>query len=221
MFHHGNNSLIEEHSNEKIIIKKNALPNNTLFANHSAIIPGGNILAWGNNNLAQLGRPPALPKNAEETRIFKIKSSKRIIRCIKNPERLAAIEPTPSQVPNIPAPTISYQSYDVTPLAGSVRPLSCLEPGMGELTLHYALEQFHGLFSTFKILNKVRLGTARVLVATKGVKKLFEKGPFYGSRHVLSLNVLFFAQFLIFLFSNGGLHGLHDTITPCSQIMRI
>lgn len=118
-------------------------------------IAGGNVLAWGNNNLAQLGRAPANPKESEEKLIFKFKSSKRIIRCINHTDRLMAIDTTPSQVPNIPSPTISYQSYDVTPLAGSIQPLSYIEHSWSDLTLHYALEQFHGLFSTFKILNKV------------------------------------------------------------------
>ncbi|XP_031777146.1 uncharacterized protein LOC100677930 isoform X2 [Nasonia vitripennis] len=119
-----------------------------------AIQPGGNVLAWGNNNFAQLGRAPANPKESEEKLIFKFKSSKRIIRCINPSDRFMAIDMTPSQVSNIPAPIISYQSYDVTPLAGSIQPLSYIEHSLSDLTLHYAFEQFHGLFSTFKILNK-------------------------------------------------------------------
>lgn len=63
----------------------------------------------------------------------------------------------PSQVPNIPAPIISYQSYDVPPLAGVIRPLSVIEKSSGELTLHYALEYFSGLYDSSRIMDKVGL----------------------------------------------------------------
>ena len=61
----------------------------------------------------------------------------------------------PSQVPNIPAPIISYQSYDVPSLAGIVRPLSLIEKSPGELTLNYALEYFCGLYDSSRIIEKV------------------------------------------------------------------
>lgn len=118
---------------------------------------GGNVIAWGNNNLAQLGRAPASPKESEEKLVFKFKSSKRIIRCINPADRMMVIDMKPSQVPTIPAPIISYQTYEVTPLSGLVRPLSYIEHNLSDLTLHYALEQFHGLYGTHKIHNKVYL----------------------------------------------------------------
>ena len=127
---------------------------NVPYLQFDCFVSGGNVLAWGSNNFAQLGRAPANPKE-EEKLIFKFKSSKRIIRCFNHSDRYSVIDTTPNQVPNIPTPTISYQSYDVTPLAGSVRPLSYIESSFSDLTLHYALEQFHGLYSSFKIIKKV------------------------------------------------------------------
>lgn len=120
-------------------------------------ILGGNVIAWGSNNLAQLGRAPIAPKESEEKLVFKFKSSKRIIRCINPNDRMLVIDMKPSQVPSIPAPIISYQTYDVTPLAGLVKPLSYIEHNLSDLTLHYALEQFHGLYGTQKIHNKVNI----------------------------------------------------------------
>lgn len=62
---------------------------------------------------------------------------------------------TPSQVPNIPTPVISYRSYDVTPLAGLVQPLSVVEKSLGETTLHYVLERLNGLYDSAKVMDKV------------------------------------------------------------------
>ncbi|XP_058799619.1 uncharacterized protein LOC131669061 isoform X2 [Phymastichus coffea] len=120
-----------------------------------AIEPGGNVLAWGNNNMAQLGRPPINPNDTDGQRlVVKFKSFKRIIRTINHSDRLTVVDAKPSSVLNIPAPTISYQSYDVTPLAGAVKPLSYIESTLSELSLHYSLEQFFELFGSYKILNK-------------------------------------------------------------------
>ncbi|XP_011499761.1 PREDICTED: uncharacterized protein LOC105363708 [Ceratosolen solmsi marchali] len=120
-----------------------------------AIQPGGNVLSWGNNNLMQLGRTPDKLKQSEDRMNMAFQSSKRTFRNITRFDRLDKVtESMPNQVPNIPSPTISYQSYDVTPLAGSIRPLINIEHNLSDLTLHYALEQFHGLYGSFKILNK-------------------------------------------------------------------
>ena len=110
-------------------------------------------MAWGNNNMAQLGRVPASAKDSiqgPEEKVFLLKSSKRIIRHVAH-----TVVENPIQVPNIPSPTISYQSYDVTPLAGKLRSLYYIDQSYSNLTLHYALEQFNGLYSSSKILEKV------------------------------------------------------------------
>ncbi|KAJ8687906.1 hypothetical protein QAD02_023701, partial [Eretmocerus hayati] len=115
-----------------------------------AIEPGGSIISWGSNDMAQLGRAPAAPKDMSKKLVIRFKSSKQIVRCFNS----MAIDGTPGPVPGIPAPTISYQSYDVAPLAGSLKSLDDLETDLTDLTLHYALEQFHGLYSSAKILDK-------------------------------------------------------------------
>lgn len=122
-----------------------------------AIETGGNVLAWGNNSLAQLGRAP---KEQDERNlkdlVLKFRVSNRIINCIDHLDKLGVgAETTPNEVPHISSPTISYQSYDVTPLAGSVRSLNDVETEPSDYSLHYALEQFHGLYNSAKILNKV------------------------------------------------------------------
>ncbi|XP_057334647.1 uncharacterized protein LOC130673595 [Microplitis mediator] len=117
-----------------------------------AIQPGGTVLAWGSYNSAQLGRPPNKDSNSGNAeKLVLIKSSKRLVRL---PHGAHVVQDTPSQVPNIPTPIITYQSYDVTPLAGRVRPLSLVEKSYGELTLHYVLEQFNGLYDAAKIMDK-------------------------------------------------------------------
>ena len=108
-------------------------------------------MAWGNNNTAQLGHDPKNSKEAEEKGIFRSKS----VRYVSRDHNRLLDYSLPNQVPNIPAPAVSFLCYDVTPLAGSIRPLIYVEPNFGDLTLHYALEQFHGLYSTYKILKKV------------------------------------------------------------------
>ncbi|KAK0092550.1 hypothetical protein PV326_001178 [Microctonus aethiopoides] len=116
-----------------------------------AILPGGNILSWGSNNIAQLGRsPPQESGNVGEKFVF-IKSSKRVVRL---PHEIHLALDTPSQVPNIPNPIITYQSYDVTPLAGRIFPLRLLEESYSDITLHYVLEHFNGVYNTAKIMDK-------------------------------------------------------------------
>ncbi|XP_014210897.1 uncharacterized protein LOC106641130 [Copidosoma floridanum] len=121
-----------------------------------AIETGGSVLAWGNNSLAQLGRTP---KEQDERNlkdlVLKFRVSNRIINCIDHLDKLGiGAETTPNEVPYIPSPTISYQSYDVTPLAGSVMPLKNVEKELSDMTLHYVLEQFHGLYDSATILKK-------------------------------------------------------------------
>ncbi|KAH0535397.1 uncharacterized protein LOC123267719 [Cotesia glomerata] len=117
-----------------------------------AIQPGGTVLAWGSYSSAQLGRPPSKEANSGNAeKLVLIKSSKRVVRL---PHGAHVVQDTPSQVPNIPTPIITYQSYDVTPLAGRVRFLSLVEKTYGELTLHYVLEQFNGLYDAAKIMDK-------------------------------------------------------------------
>ncbi|XP_024936810.1 uncharacterized protein LOC107263725 isoform X2 [Cephus cinctus] len=116
-----------------------------------AVQPGGTVLAWGGNSMAQLGRPPAKDSRASDEKLVLLKSSRRIVRL---PHAAHTAMDTPSQVPNIPTPIITYQSYDITPLAGLVRPLSVVEKVPSELTLHYVLEQFNGLYDSEKIMNK-------------------------------------------------------------------
>ncbi|XP_014238652.1 uncharacterized protein LOC106660234 [Trichogramma pretiosum] len=113
--------------------------------------PGGKIFAWGANTTAQLGRPPI--NDDSERFLLQLKNSKRFIRR-PNQDRLLPVNLSPSQVPGIPAMMISYQTYDNNNLSGTVKPLSSVEPNMGELTLHYTLEEFHGLYSFSKIFNK-------------------------------------------------------------------
>ncbi|XP_076387306.1 RCC1 and BTB domain containing protein claret isoform X2 [Megachile rotundata] len=119
-----------------------------------AIQPGGTVLAWGNNSRAQLGRLPAKDTRDTDDKLVLIK--KRVVRL---PHTSHIAMEVPSQVPNIPAPIISYQSYDIPPLAGVINPLSVIERSSGELTLHYALEYFSGLYDSSKIIDKcVELG---------------------------------------------------------------
>ncbi|XP_015122188.1 uncharacterized protein LOC107044705 [Diachasma alloeum] len=117
-----------------------------------AIQPGGGVLAWGSNSLAQLGRPPSKESGGSVAeKLVLIKSSKRVVRL---PHGAHVAQDSPSLVPHIPTPIITYQSYDVTPLAGRVRPLSLVERSYGDLTLHYALEQFSGIYDAGKIMEK-------------------------------------------------------------------
>nr|XP_033323093.1 uncharacterized protein LOC117218656 [Megalopta genalis] len=119
-----------------------------------AIQPGGTVLAWGNNRRAQLGRLPPKDTRDNDDKLVLIK--KRVVR-VPNTTHVAL--DVPSQVPSIPAPIISYQSYDLPSLAGMVRPLSVIERSLGEQTLHYALEYFCGLYDSSKIMDKsIELG---------------------------------------------------------------
>ncbi|XP_043664622.1 uncharacterized protein LOC122627529 isoform X1 [Vespula pensylvanica] len=102
-----------------------------------AMQPGGTILAWGNNNRAQLGRISVKDTRDTDEKIVLLKSSNIIL-----------------DVPNIPAPIISYQSYDIPSLAGFISPLSVIEKSPAELTLHYVLEHFNGLYDSTKIMEK-------------------------------------------------------------------
>ncbi|XP_076627928.1 RCC1 and BTB domain containing protein claret isoform X2 [Colletes latitarsis] len=115
-----------------------------------AIHSGGTVLAWGNNKRAQLGRLP--PKDARDAEDKFVLFKKRVAR-IPNLMNHVALD-VPSQVPNLPAPIISYLSYDVPPLAGAICPLSVIEKTPGELTLNYALEYFYGLYDTSRIMEK-------------------------------------------------------------------
>ncbi|XP_076160766.1 RCC1 and BTB domain containing protein claret isoform X2 [Ptiloglossa arizonensis] len=114
-----------------------------------AIQSGGTVFAWGNNRRAQLGRLP--PKDARDTEDKLVLIKKRVARI---PNMMHIALDVPSQVPNLPAPIISYLSYDMPPLAGLIRPLSLIEKSPGELTLHYALEYFCGLYDASKIMEK-------------------------------------------------------------------
>ncbi|XP_076673695.1 RCC1 and BTB domain containing protein claret [Andrena cerasifolii] len=119
-----------------------------------AIQPGGTVLAWGNNRRAQLGRLP--PKDTRDNDDKFVLIKKRVVR-VPNTAHVAS--DMPSQVPTIPAPIISYQSYDIPSLAGLVRPLSVIERSPGELTLHYALQYFSGLYDSSRIVEKsIKLG---------------------------------------------------------------
>ncbi|XP_046477721.1 uncharacterized protein ca [Neodiprion pinetum] len=121
-----------------------------------AMQPGGTVLAWGSNNTAQLGRPPVEDSRGVERKLVLLKSSRRIVRL---PHAAHSTLDTPSQVPNIPTPVISYRSYDVTPLAGLVQPLTVVEKSLGETTLHYILERLNGLYDSAKIMDKcIQLG---------------------------------------------------------------
>ncbi|XP_076290430.1 RCC1 and BTB domain containing protein claret [Lasioglossum baleicum] len=119
-----------------------------------AIQPGGTVLAWGNNRRAQLGRLP--PKDSRDCDDKLVVIKKRVVRVLNSTH--VALD-VPSQVPNIPAPIISYQSYDLPSLAGMIRPLSVIERSPGEATLHYALEYFCGLYDSSRIMDKsIELG---------------------------------------------------------------
>ncbi|XP_011864617.1 PREDICTED: uncharacterized protein LOC105560272 isoform X2 [Vollenhovia emeryi] len=116
-----------------------------------AIQPGGTVLAWGNNSRAQLGRIPAKEARDADDKLVLLKSSKRIVRL---PNALHIALDVPSQVPGISIPVISYRSNEAFSLAGSVRPLSVIERSPGELTLHYILENFYGLYDSTSIMEK-------------------------------------------------------------------
>lgn len=110
------------------------------------------MLAWGNNSRAQLGRIPARESRDADDKLVLLKSSKRVVRV---PTALHVALDVPSQVPGISNPVISYQSNDASSLAGLVRPLSVIEKSPGELTLHYVLQYFHGLYRSDNIMKKV------------------------------------------------------------------
>ncbi|XP_066588332.1 uncharacterized protein ca [Prorops nasuta] len=117
-----------------------------------AIQPVGTVLAWGNNYRAQLGRIPTKdPREGGEEKHAIIRSTRRIIRL---PQGSSSSVEVPTQVPNIPAPIISYRSYDIPSLVGSNKPFSLIEKSPGELTLHYVLEQFNGIYDSTKIMDK-------------------------------------------------------------------
>ncbi|EFN66274.1 X-linked retinitis pigmentosa GTPase regulator-like protein [Camponotus floridanus] len=116
-----------------------------------AIQPGGTVLAWGNNNRAQLGRIPAKETRDTDDKLVLLKSSKRVVRL---PNTLHVALDVPSQVPGISIPVISYQSNDATCFTGLIRPLSVIEKSPGELTLHYVLEQFYSLYHSANIMDK-------------------------------------------------------------------
>ncbi|XP_029179044.1 uncharacterized protein LOC114946614 isoform X2 [Nylanderia fulva] len=116
-----------------------------------AIQPGGTVLAWGNNSRAQLGRIPARETRDTDDKLVLLKSSKRVVRL---PNALHVALDVPSQVPGISTPVISYQSNDASCFAGLVRPLSVIEKTPGELTLHYVLEHFYGLYQSAGIMEK-------------------------------------------------------------------
>ncbi|XP_077282523.1 RCC1 and BTB domain containing protein claret isoform X3 [Temnothorax americanus] len=116
-----------------------------------AIQPGGTVLAWGNNSRAQLGRIPAKEAHDADDKLVLLKSSKRIVRL---PTALHIALDVPSQVPGISTPVISYRSNDAFSLAGSVRPLSVIERSPGDVTLHYILEHFYGLYTSANIIEK-------------------------------------------------------------------
>lgn len=110
------------------------------------------MLAWGNNSRAQLGRIPARETRESDEKLVLLKSSKRVVRL---PHTMHVVLDVPSQVPGISSPVISYQSNDTSPLAGFVCPLSVIEKTPGELTLHYVLERFYGLYCSASVMEKV------------------------------------------------------------------
>ncbi|XP_014467574.1 PREDICTED: uncharacterized protein LOC106740753 isoform X2 [Dinoponera quadriceps] len=112
---------------------------------------GGTVLAWGNNSRAQLGRIPARETRETDEKLVLLKSSKRVVRL---PHTMHVVLDVPSQVPGISTPVISYQTHDTSPLAGFVCPLSVIEKTPGELTLHYVLEQFYGLYCSTSVMEK-------------------------------------------------------------------
>ncbi|XP_012270806.1 uncharacterized protein LOC105694570 [Orussus abietinus] len=121
-----------------------------------AVQPGGTVLAWGSNTLGRLGRPPAKDFRGMDDKLVLLKASKRVVRV---PHASQPALDTPSPVPNIPSPIISYECYDVTPLAGLVLPLTTIEKCPGEETFHYVLEQFHEMYDSSEIMEKcTRLG---------------------------------------------------------------
>lgn len=110
------------------------------------------MLAWGNNSRAQLGRIPARETRETDEKLVLLKSSKRVVRL---PHTMHVVLDVPSQVPGISTPVISYQTNDTSSLAGLVYPLSVIEKTPGELTLHYVLEHFYGLYCSTSIMEKV------------------------------------------------------------------
>lgn len=99
-----------------------------------------------------MGRIPTKEARDADDKLVLLKSSKRIIRL---PNALHVALDVPSQVPGISTPMISYRSNDAFSLAGSIRPLSVIEKSPGELTLHYILEHFYGLYNSANISKKV------------------------------------------------------------------
>lgn len=99
-----------------------------------------------------MGRIPAKEARDADDKLVLLKSSKRIVRL---PNALHIALDVPSQVPGISTPVISYRSNDAFSLAGSIRPLSVIERSPGELTLHYILEHFYGLYNSANIIEKV------------------------------------------------------------------
>jgi len=99
-----------------------------------------------------LGRIPAKETRDADDKLVLLKSSKRIVRL---PNALHVALDVPSQVPGISTPVISYRPNHAFSLAGSIHPLSVIERSPGELTLHYILEHFYGLYNSANIIEKV------------------------------------------------------------------
>ena len=126
-----------------------------------AVQQGGAVLAWGRIGISQTKSSGFLRlEKRTDKRNCDTEENSITFKCLlntigKQKNRVVACISNPSQVPNIPAPVISYHSNEIVPLAGFMRMLHLVEKIPGERTLHYALEQFSGFFDVNKILKKV------------------------------------------------------------------
>lgn len=126
-----------------------------------AIQQGGAVLAWGRIGISPSKSPGFLRMSKRtDKRNCDTEDNSITLKCLLNTiglqkNRVVACISNPSQVPYIPAPVISYQSYDTVPLVGFKRILHPVEKISGERTLHDALEQFSGFYDVNKILKKV------------------------------------------------------------------
>ncbi|XP_043461144.1 uncharacterized protein LOC122497855 [Leptopilina heterotoma] len=163
----------------------------------AAVQQGGAILAWGRIGIST-SKPPTLIQmrkrsdkqncdNVEETSVtlkyllntFGSQKNEGVV-CISNP----------SQVPNIPAPVISYQSYDIIPLVGFMPTFDLVEEFPRERILHFTLEQFTGFYDVHKIMKKcIALGNHQACSKLALLEHNFSESLMYQLKSITDLEL--------------------------------
>ncbi|XP_033222191.1 uncharacterized protein LOC117176193 isoform X2 [Belonocnema kinseyi] len=158
-----------------------------------AVQPGGAVLAWGRIGISQSKSPGFLRmRKRTDKRNCDTEDNSITLKCLLNTiglqkNRVVACISNPSQVPNIPAPVISYQSYDTVPLVGFKR-MHPAEKIPGERTLHDALEQFSGFYDVNKILKKcIAVGNNQACAKLALLEHNFSDSLMYQLKSVMNI----------------------------------